>query len=87
MASPEIADDETRELGERLYTAVEVVLNSVQDSISEETRAPWPSKDGRAMATLGVRVGRDAIYLWYGDETAPVLEVPKIPFAEIVEQS
>ena len=87
MASPEIADDETRELGERLYTAVEVVLNSVQDSISEETREPWPSKDRRAMAMPGVHVGGDAIYLWYGDETAPVLELPKIPFAEIVEES
>jgi len=87
VTSPELADEETRELEERLWTAVYGVLNYVQDSISEETREPWPSEDGRAMAMPEVRVGRDAIYLWYGDsETAPVLGLPKIPFAEIVEQ-
>ena len=87
VTSPELADEETRELEERLWTAVYGVLNYVQDSISEETREPWPSKDRRAMAMPGVRVGRDAIYLWYGDETAPVLGLPKIPLAEIMEQS
>src|SRR5262245_59142305 len=87
VTTPELADEATRQPEERLWTAVYGGLNYVQDSRAEETREPWPSKDRRAMAMPGVRVGRDAIYLWYGDETAPVLGLPKIPFVEIAEQN
>jgi hypothetical protein len=84
MTTPEIADDDTRERGERFETAVYGVLNSVQDSISEHLRIPWPSEHGRTMAPPKVRVGTDAIRLWYGDsETAPVLAIPEIPLTEI----
>src|SRR2546423_5214118 len=83
IPTPEIADDDARERGERFETAVYGVLNSVQDSISEHQRTPWPSTDGRNMAEPGVRCGTDYIHLWYGEsENAPVLAIPAIPFTE-----
>lgn len=84
ITTPEIADDETRELRERLETAVYGVLNSVQDTITEQLRLPWPSQDVRVMAPPKVRAAADAIHLWYGDsETAPVLAIPQIPLREL----
>src|SRR5437016_2389768 len=78
MTTPEIADDDTRERGERLETAVYGVLDSLQDSISEHLRIPWPSQDGRTMPPPRARVGTDSIHLWYGEsETAPVLAIPE----------
>ena len=86
ITTPEIADDDTRERGERFRTAVSGVLNSIQDTISEHLRIPWPSHDGRTMAPPNVRVGTDSIHLWYGEsETAPVLAIPEIPFTEIAK--
>ena len=85
ITTPEIADDESRELKERLYTAVFGVLNSVQDSVSERLRTPWPSVDGRTMAMPEARIATDAVHLWYGEsETGPVLGLPKIPLGEIM---
>ena len=84
ITTPEIADDDSRELEERLHTAVYGVLNSIQDSVSEHLRAPWPSTDGRTMAMPAVRIGPNSIHLWYGEsETEPVLGFPEIPLGEI----
>jgi hypothetical protein len=84
ITTPEIADEQSRELAERLDTAVYGVLNSVQDTIATRVRLPWPSESTRNMARPGVRVGADAIYLWYGDsENAPVMSIPKIPLKTI----
>jgi hypothetical protein len=84
ISAPQRIEDEPSELAERLKTAVYEVLDSVQDSISEHLRTPWPSTDGRKMAMPGVRVGTDSIQLWYGEsEKAPVLGIPEIPLTEI----
>jgi hypothetical protein len=83
--TPEIVDDESRELGERLLTIVDSVLSVVQDNISEHLRTPWPSTDGRAMAMPGVRTDTEFVHLWYGpDEAAPVIVIPAIPINEIM---
>jgi hypothetical protein len=88
ITTPGIAEDATRELRERLSIAVSGVLSSVQDTISEYLRTPWPSEDGCNMAPPRVRVGTDAIYIWYGDsEAAPVLAIPSIPLAEVILNS
>lgn len=79
-----IVEDDTRELTERLDTAVYSVLNSVQDVISVDRRTPWPSINGREMAMPGVRVDAESIHLWFGrDEAAPVLAIPSIAITEI----
>ena len=84
MFATEIVEDETRELTERLQTAVYAVINSVQDSVSKHLRIAWPSTNGRTMAMPGVRVATDSIHLWYGEsEEAPVLGIPEIPLTEI----
>ncbi len=79
-----IVEDETRELSERLESAVHTVLSMVQDDISEHLRTPWPSTDGRTMAMPGVRIDAEVVHLWYGGERAPVLRMPAIRIADIV---
>ena len=79
-----IADDQSRELAERLETAVSSVLSQVQDAISEHLHTPWPSVDGRHMALPGVRVDAELIHLWYGEERAPVLKISAVKIADIV---
>jgi hypothetical protein len=79
-----IVDDQSRELAERLETAVSSVLSQVQDAISEHLRTPWPSVDGRHMALPGVRVDAELIHLWYGDERAPVLRISAVKIADII---
>jgi len=86
ITTPEIAADDSREVGERLHTAASGVLNSVQDSVSEHLRAPWPSADGRTMAMPAVRVSTIAIHLWYGEsEAEPVLRLAEIALGEIAD--
>jgi hypothetical protein len=80
-----IIEDESRDLGKRLEIAVESVLSSLQDSVSEHTCLPWPSSDGRTMALPGVRSDAEAVHLWYGEEGAPVVRLPAIRFDEIME--
>jgi hypothetical protein len=88
MFATQIVEDETRELAERLETAVYSVINSVQDSVSKRLRTAWPSTDGRKMALPGVRFGTDCIHLWYGEsEEAPVLGIPEIPLTEIANET
>jgi hypothetical protein len=79
-----VVEDESRDLAERLETAAESVLSALQDSVSEHTRSPWPSTDGRTMALPGVRWDGKSIHLWFGrDEAAAVVRMPPISITEI----
>jgi hypothetical protein len=81
-----VVEDESRDLGERLETAAESVLSELQDSVSEQTRLPWPSTDGRTMELPGVRWDGESIHLWFGsDEAAPAVGMPPISITEISE--
>lgn len=85
LFAPEYFEDESRAVGERLESVAFSVLDSVQDSVIEHLRAPWPSIDGRKMAEPGVHYAEDALHLWYGgSQTSPVVNIPQIPLAEIV---
>ena len=82
----DIVEDETREFAERLESAVASILSSIQDSISEHLRTPWPSADGRAMAVPGVGSDTKSIHLWYGDdERSAIVSIPAIQIAEIMD--
>ena len=85
ILSVDIAQDGSRDLNERLETAVYGVINSLQDDISEDLRTPWPSLDGRTMAMPEVHSDGKSVHLWFGDGRAPVLSMPAIPIAEITE--
>jgi hypothetical protein len=88
LSAVEGVEDESREFPERLDGSVWAVLDSVQDSVSEHLRIPWPSTDGREMAAPNVRSSAGAIHLWYGDsEEAPVLRIRHIPLAEITDDA
>jgi hypothetical protein len=80
----QVVEDESRDLSERLWNAAESVLSGLQDSISEHTRDPWPSTDGRTMALPGVRWDGERLHLWFGDdEAAPAVGIPPINITEI----
>jgi hypothetical protein len=79
----DIVEDETRDLTERLETAVHSVIDRLQDQISEHLGAPWPSLDGRRMAMPEVHSDGEWVHLWFGDRQAPVLSLPPIRIAEI----
>jgi hypothetical protein len=79
----DIAEDETRDLNERLECVVLSVINSLQDDISEDLRTPWPSTDGRTMAMPEVHSNGVSIRLWYGDERAPALNFPAILISDV----
>jgi hypothetical protein len=86
LLTAQVVEDESRDLAERLWTAVESVLSALQDSVSEHTRLPWPSTDGRTMALPGVRWDGESIHLWFGDdEAAPAVGIPPIGITEISE--
>lgn len=80
----EIVEDQDRELEERLATALTSVLSNLQDDISERLRTPWPSVDGRIMASVGVGTNAEWINLWYGEEAAPVIKMSPIRIADIL---
>lgn len=85
ILSVDIVEDESRDLNERLETAVHSVINNLQDDISEDLRKPWPSLDERTMAMPEVHSDGDSVHLWFGDRQAPVLRIPPIRIAEITE--
>lgn len=60
--------------------AAESVLSLAQDVVCESLDATWPSAGGAAvdLPIPGARVDGDMLRLWYGDEDAPVLELPPV---------
>ena len=83
--TPDIVEDESRDLTDLLETVTLSVLSSVQDIISEETRDAWPSTDGRTMALPDARIDAEAVHLWYGEEESPLVRLPPIRLDEIME--
>jgi hypothetical protein len=81
----EIVEDESRELTERLETAVHSVIDRLQDQVSVYLHTPWPSLDGHTMAMAEVDRDEDSIHLWFGDKLAPVLTIPAISISEIMD--
>jgi hypothetical protein len=81
----DIVDDESRDLTERLETAVDSVLNTLQDDISEYLCTPWPSLNGRMMAMPEVHSDGEWLHLGYGDRKAPILSLPSIRIADIMD--
>ena len=88
LSAVEGVEDESREFPERLDDSVCAVLNSVQESVSEHLRIPWPSIYGRKMAAPNVRYWAGNVRLWYGDSGEdPVLGIRHIPLAEITDDA
>lgn len=74
---------EPRDVERRLESAIYYVLDSIQDSVMEHWRTPWPSTDGRSVALPRVRVTTNSIHLWYDSNEAPLIAIPEIPLSEI----
>jgi hypothetical protein len=66
-------------LAERVETAALGVLSSVQDTVAESSREPWPRLPTGAMALPAARVQAGEVRLWCGpDEATAVLTLPPL---------
>ena len=73
-------------LAERVETAARAVLSSVQDTVAESSREPWPRLPTGAMALPDARVEAGEVHLWYGPtEAAAVLTLPSLALDEFRE--
>ncbi len=66
-------------------TAIETLLRSLQDEISEELTVPWPHDPARGYVFDEPHVERraDAIHMWYGPENHPALVLDPLALAEL----
>jgi hypothetical protein len=75
-----LEDDDGRTAREKIETAVQSVLSSIQDTIIETVKGPWPgtSPRGADLPMPGCRVTGDQLWFWFGYEDAPVVSAPPI---------
>ena len=77
-------EDEDRSVAELVEMVVGNALSSVQDSISEATREPWPQVAPRVMALPGSRCDGSHVYFWYGaSEKSAVMTFEPIRLADV----
>lgn len=76
-----LEDDDDRSPEEKIETAVLAVLSSIQDTIIETVKGPWPgtSSHGADLPMPGCRVTGDQLLFWFGDQDGPVVSAPPIP--------
>lgn len=86
-ASSLVDDVDDRAVRERLEVAVRAVLSTVQDDISRFLSEPWPSTDGGQMAMPNARSDAEWVYLWFGDERLPVINMPAIRISDVATGS
>jgi hypothetical protein len=79
-----VGTGEGSELTREVEGVLVSILDRVQDDVSEYLQIPWPSADGRFMPSVGVRSDAEHVFLWYGDERAPVLRLSPIRIADIM---
>jgi enolase len=74
-------DDDDRSVEEKIETAVQAVLSSIQDTIIETVKEPWPgtSPHGTDLPMPDCRVTGDQLRFWFGDQEAPVVSAAPIP--------
>ncbi len=61
---------------ERVSNCAAIVLDQLQDYVDEEFTQPWPGEHTPPKAQAGVVDG--VLYMWFGDESIPVLTCPPI---------
>lgn len=76
-----LEDDDDRSPKEKIETAVLAVLSSIQDTIIETVKGPWPgtSSHGADLPMPHCRVTGDQLLFWFGDRDGPVVSAPPIP--------
>lgn len=76
-----LEDDDDRSPKEKIETAVLAVLSSIQDTIIETVKGPWPgtSSHGADLPMPDCRVTGNQLLFWFGDQDGPVISAPPIP--------
>jgi hypothetical protein len=76
-----LEDDDERSPKEKIETAVLAVLSSIQDTIIETVKGPWPgtSSRGADLPMPDCRVTGDQLFFWFVDQDGPVVSAPPIP--------
>ncbi|MGH2770178.1 MAG: hypothetical protein ACRDJF_06600 [Actinomycetota bacterium] len=77
--------DQDGDLRENVEAAALLVLDDLQDLLSECLKAPWPPVAGAPSELVSPQVewSGDRLRLWYGDVDRPVLELCPIPVEEL----
>jgi hypothetical protein len=68
-----------------LKSAALAVLNDVQDLVTEHQGNPWPRRERgpEPIPYPGVAIRGEVLYLWYGNEEQPSLELDPIPLKDL----
>jgi hypothetical protein len=80
-----LRDEDDRSLPERVSTAAWAILNGAQDAVMELLSEEWPLGPNGTVAEPGARVEGDRLVMWFGEESAPVIVLPPVVIAEILE--
>jgi hypothetical protein len=67
---------------EQVLSVTLELMSEVQDIVTEATTEPWPlvvMNGGRDMALADAVIEADELRMWYGERTAPTLELPSVP--------
>lgn len=77
-----VGTDDDRTIVERVVTAARAIMNSTQDQVMESTKEQWPMGP-TGVAYPEVRVAGEHLYLWFGEEKAPVIRLEPIALTDL----
>lgn len=82
-ASEIVDDDDGRSFAERLHVVSSAVVNRVQDIVAEASAQQWPVLRTGRMALPHTHTDGERVYIWFGERSDPVLEVPPISVSDL----
>jgi len=86
-AADYVADVDGRTLADRLSTAAWAILSGTQDAIMEILTEQWPLGPNGGAAEPEARVEGDRLLMWFGEEQAPVVALPPLDLADVMERT
>ena len=84
-AAADITEQDGRSLVERLDTAALSILGGTQDAVMEILTEQWPLGPNGGVVYPNARVEGGRLFMWFGDERAPVIVLPPLNVADITD--
>ena len=82
-----VSDEDGRALADRIETAARAILNGVQDEVMEILTEQWPAGLNGSAVYPNARVEGDQLLMWFGEEPSPVIVLPPLPVADVMEST
>lgn len=80
-----LAEDDGRTATELLEISARTILNDIQTDLMEHLREQWPLGKGNQAAEPDARVQEDRLLMWFGEEEQPVIALPPLKLADLLE--